>query len=157
MYFHIITSFFIERKPFSKTWGKINSKNKPKSLNVSFLDTFCICSKKKKKKKKGGGKWCLFFNTSSFRYFWYSLCRKLTKSLALHGFEEIFTHVLIHQVFVCQVCGRLKSPGFSSLYKNPKRGLICKKTAYYWKFEPRVSYQVWFCWQISNGCTFWLA
>ena len=46
MYFHIITRFFNEKEPFSKTWGKTNSKNKPKFLNVTFLDTFCIYSKK---------------------------------------------------------------------------------------------------------------
>ena len=69
-----------------------NSKNKPEFLNVNFLDTFCICS------RKNEGKWCVCFNASYFKYFWYSLCRKLTKSLALHGFGEIFAdhHVSVH-------------------------------------------------------------
>ena len=35
--------------------------------------------------------------------------------------------VLIHHVFVRPFCGRLKSLGFSSLYKTPKRVSICKK------------------------------
>ena len=120
MYFHIITSFLNEREPFSKTWGKNKQQKTPKFLNFTFLDTFCICS------RKNGGKWCLCFNTSYFTYFWYSLCRKLIKCLDLHCFGEIFTHaiwlsVLIHHVFVRPFCGRLKSPGFSSLYKTPNR------------------------------------
>ena len=48
---------------FLKLEGKANSKNKPKFLNITFLDTFCICS------RKNGGKWCLCFNTSYFTYF----------------------------------------------------------------------------------------
>ena len=40
--------------------GQTNRKNQPKSLSVTFLDTFCICS------RKNGGKWCLCFNTSYF-------------------------------------------------------------------------------------------
>ena len=69
-----------------KLEGKTNSKNNQKFLNVTFLDTFCICS------RKNGGKWCLCFNTSYFAFFGYNLYRKLTKSLALHSFEEIFDH-----------------------------------------------------------------
>ena len=73
---------------FLKLKGQTNNKNKLKFLNVTFLNKFCICS------RENGGKWCLCFNTSYFTYFWYSLCRKLTKSLALHGFGEIFTHAI---------------------------------------------------------------
>ena len=50
MYFLIITSFFDERGPFSKLEAQANSKNKPKFLNITFLDTFCICSR-----ENGGG------------------------------------------------------------------------------------------------------
>ena len=65
-----------------------NSKNKPNFLNVTFLDTFCNCS------TTNGGKFCLCFNTSHFTYIWHRLCRKLTKKLALQGFEETFTHAI---------------------------------------------------------------
>ena len=40
---------------FLKLEGKANSKSKPKFLNVTFLDTFGICS------GKNGGKWCFCF------------------------------------------------------------------------------------------------
>ena len=83
-----LASFFNESELFSKTWGPNKSKNKPKFLNVNFFDTLCICS------RKNGGNRCLCFNTSYFTYFWYSLCRKLTKSLASQGFGEIFTHAV---------------------------------------------------------------
>ena len=71
---------------FLKLEGKTNSKNNPKFLNVTFLDTFCICS------RKNGGKWCLRLIQPILHFFGYNLCRKLTKSLALHSFEEIFDH-----------------------------------------------------------------
>ena len=88
MYFHILTSFLMKGNLFLKLEAQTNSKNKPKFLNINFLDTFCTCS------RKNGEKWCLCFNTSYFTYFWYSLCRKLTKSLASQGFGEIFTHAV---------------------------------------------------------------
>ena len=31
---------------FLKLEAQTNSKNKPKFLNINFLDTFCICSRK---------------------------------------------------------------------------------------------------------------
>ena len=64
---------------FLKLEGKTKSKNKPKILSVTFLDTFCTSS------RKNAAKGCLSLNTSYFTYFSYSLCRKLTKSLALLG------------------------------------------------------------------------
>ena len=88
-----------------------NSKNKPEFLNVNFLDTFCICS------RKNEGKWCVCFNASYFKYFWYSLCRKLTKSLALHDFGEIFADA----PRFCSFFGRVKSPGFSFSYAKPRK------------------------------------
>ena len=101
---------------FLKLEGKTNRKKKPKFLNFTFCGTFCICS------VKNGRKWCLCFTTSYFAYFWYSLWRKLTKSLALHGFGKIFTHAIWFispdtPRFCSPICGRLKSPGFCSLYK----------------------------------------
>ena len=36
--------------------------------------------------------------------------------------------VLIHHASVWPFLGRLKSPGFSSLYRTPKRGPFCKKS-----------------------------
>ena len=138
-----------------KLAGKTKSKSKPKILNVTFLDTFCTSS------RKNGAKGCLCLNISYFTYFWYSLCRKLTKILALHVWGNIHAcndlSVLIHHSFVRPFCGSLKSPSFSSLYKTPKRGLICKIKRLLLKVWIRVSYQVWFCWQISNECTLWLA
>ena len=65
---------------FVKLEGKTKGKNKQNLLNVTFLDTYCICS------RKNLGKWCLSFNKFYFIYFRYSLCRKLKRSLALHGF-----------------------------------------------------------------------
>ena len=106
-----------------------NSKNKPEFLNVNFLDTFCICS------RKNEGKWCVCFNASYFKYFWYSLCRKLTKSLALHGFGEIFADVP-------RFCSAIFRKSEISLFfflicKTPKRGPICKKLVIIecWNFE----------------------
>ena len=49
MYFHIITNFFKDRKVFLKLEGQTNRKNKPKFLNITFLDTFCIYSRKMEK------------------------------------------------------------------------------------------------------------
>ena len=71
---------------FLKLEGKTNSKNNPKCLNVTFLDTFCICSR-----KMGENGVCALIQPI-LHFFGYNLCRKLTKSLALHSFEEIFDH-----------------------------------------------------------------
>ena len=105
---------------FLKVEPQTNSKDKPKFLNVNFLDTFCICS------RKNGGKGCLCFNTSYITYFRYSLCRKLTKGLALHGFGEIFTHAIWlispHTPYFCSTI----LPGFTFLCKTPKRDPIRK-------------------------------
>ena len=48
---------------FLKLEGKTKSKNKPKILNVTFLDTFCTSS------RKNAAKGCLRLNTSYFTYF----------------------------------------------------------------------------------------
>ena len=48
-------------------------------------------------------------------------------ALGKYSLMQYDLSVLIHHVFVCLFCKRLKSPGFSSLYKTPKRGPICKK------------------------------
>ena len=51
---------------------------------------------------------------------------------ALQGFGEISPMqydllALIHHVSVRPFVRRLKSPGFSALYRTPKEGLFCKK------------------------------
>ena len=120
-------------------------------LNVTFLDTCCICS------RKNGGKWCLCFNTSYFTYFWHSFCRKLTKSLALHGCGEIFAHPIW---FISSDTSGFCSPILRKteifciffFMQNLEKRSYLWKNGYYWKFELQVSYQVWFCWQISNDC-----
>ena len=43
---------------FLELEGQANSKNKPKFLNVTFLDTFSIFQ------KKNGGKWYLCFKVA---------------------------------------------------------------------------------------------
>ena len=50
--------------------------------------------------------------------------------------------VPIHQVFVHLFCGRLKSPGQSSIYKTPNRGPICKKMVIIenFNFEQAISF-----------------
>ena len=100
--------------------AKQREKNKPKFLNVTFLNTFCICS------RKNGEKWWLCFNASYFTYFLYSLCRKLTKNLPMkYDLSDLIHHVSIRPFF-----GRLKSPGFSSLYRTPKKCPFCKKSLF---------------------------
>ena len=64
---------------FVKLGSQTSSKNKPKFLNVTFLNNFCICS------IKNWGKWCVYVNKSYSTYFWHSLCRKLTKSYMALG------------------------------------------------------------------------
>ena len=48
---------------FLKLEGQTYSKNEPKFLSVSFLDTFCISS------RKNGRKWCLCFNKFNLHAF----------------------------------------------------------------------------------------
>ena len=88
-----------------------------------FLDTFW---------GEMGEEWCLCFNASYFTYFWYGLCWKLTKSLALQGFEEIFTpckttYQSRYTTFLfSHFLQEWNLLGFFSLYKTPKRGLFIK-------------------------------
>ena len=77
----------MKRNLFLKSEAQTNSNNKPKFLNVNFLDTFCVCLKKMRENVS-------VFHTSYFTYLGYSLCRKLTKSLVLHRFGEIFAHAI---------------------------------------------------------------
>ena len=128
---------------FLKLKGQTNSKNKPKFLNVTFLNKFSICS------RKNGGKWCVCFNRSYFTYFWHSLCGKLTKSLALHGFGKIFTHSVWFinpdtPRFWLAIFRKTEISWFFFLIQNPKKRSILWKISYYWKFKLWVRYQVWF-------------
>ena len=72
---------------------------------------------------------------STFPILRYSLRRKLTKSLALHGFGEIFADVP-------RFCSAIFRKSEISLFfflicKTPKRGPICKKLVIIecWNFE----------------------
>ena len=48
-------------------------------------------------------------------------------ALGKYSLMQYDLSVLIQYAFVCRFWRRLKSPGFSSSYKIPKRGPICKK------------------------------
>ena len=136
--FHVFLHYNQENL-FLKVERQTNSKDKPKFLKVNFLDTFCICS------RKNGGKGCPCFNTSYITYFRYSLCRKLTKGLALHGFGEIFTHAIWlispHTPHFCStILRKIKISWFYFLMQNPEKRPDSQNIGYYWMFELRVSY-----------------
>ena len=119
--FTFYPAFLMKGNLFLKLEAQTNSKNKPTFLNVNFLDTFCICS------RKNEVKWCLCFNTSYITYFWYSLCRKLTKSLVWHGFGKIFTHAIWlvspdTPHFCSAISWKTEISWFFLLMQNPEKG-----------------------------------
>ena len=71
---------------FLKLEGKTNRKNKPKFLNATFLDRFCICSR-----KNGENGICAVIHPIYILLI--PLMQKINKKLTF-TWREIFTHAM---------------------------------------------------------------
>ena len=145
----------MKRDLFLKLKGQTNSKNKSEFLNVTFLDTFCICLW-----KNGENGACALIHPILHTLI--ELMQKINKKFSFRRlWGDIHPCNTTYQSWYTTFLFDHFSEDWNLLvflpYIEPRKEVCFVKIGGYWKFGLRVSYRVWFCWQIRNHCALWLA